>query len=273
MENIYLPKLAVIKEIIQETPDTKTVRLTVDGGIIDYLPGQFGEFSCIGEGESTFGFASSPLRKDSFEFSFRTAGRATTGINGLNVGDNIGFRGPYGNFFNTDKMKGKDIIFIGGGIGMAPVKSILEYCIDERNNYGKMTVLYGARTVMDLMYKNGIEEWKASPNTDVVITVDPGGETPDWKGRVGFVPTILEELPVKGNNAIAVVCGPPIMIKFVLKSLEKMGFNKEDIITTLENRMKCGLGKCGRCNIGSVYVCKEGPVFTAKDLESLPNDF
>ncbi len=273
MENIYLPKLAVIKEIIQETPDTKTVRLTIDGGIIDYLPGQFGEFSCIGEGESTFGFSSSSLRKDFFEFSFRTSGRATTGINGLNAGDSIGFRGPYGNFFNTDKMKGKDIIFIGGGIGMAPVKSILEYCIDERNKYGKITVLYGARTVMDLMYKEPIEEWKNSPNTDVVITVDPGGETPGWKGRIGFVPTILEELPVKGNNAVAVVCGPPIMIKFVLKSLEKMGFNKEDIITTLENRMKCGLGKCGRCNIGSVYVCKEGPVFTAKELESLPNDF
>ncbi len=274
MENIYLPKLAVIKEIIQETPDTKTVRITINNNeCIDFLPGQFGEFSFIGEGESTFGFSSSPLRKEFLEFSFRTSGRATSGMNGLNPGDMIGFRGPYGNYFDTAKMKGKNLVFIGGGIGMAPVKSILEYCIDERSNYGKITVLYGARTVSDLMYKGVMEEWKKALDTNVVITVDPSGETKDWTGRVGFVPTVLEQLPLKGDNAVAVVCGPLIMIKFVLKSLDKMGFDKENIITTLENRMKCGLGKCGRCNVGSVYVCKDGPVFTAKELEALPNDF
>ncbi len=274
MENIYLPKLAEIKEIIQETNDTKTIRLAINGGSIDFLPGQFGEFSVIGEGESTFGFSSSPLRKEFFEFSFRTSGRATTGINGLNPGDKLSFRGPYGNYFDTAGMKGKNLVFVGGGIGMAPVKSILEYCFDERDDYGKITVLYGARTVNDLLYKNVFDDWKKYKNTEVVITVDPGGETPDWTGKVGFVPTILEQLPLKGENSIAVVCGPPIMIKFALKSLEeKMGFDKENIITTLENRMKCGLGKCGRCNVGSVYVCKDGPVFTARELESLPNDF
>ena len=274
MENIYLPKLAEIKEIIQETADTKTIRLTIDGKSIDFLPGQFGEFSLIGEGESTFGFSSSPLRKEYFEVSFRTSGRATTGINGLNEGDKIAFRGPYGNYFDTSKMHGKDIVFVGGGIGMAPVKSIMEYCLDERDKYGKITILYGARTVGDLLYKNIFDEWKNHKDTEFVVTVDPGGETPDWKGKVGFVPTILEQLPLKGENSIAVVCGPPIMIKFALKTLEeKMGFSKENIITTLENRMKCGLGKCGRCNVGSVYVCKDGPVFTAKELESLPNDF
>lgn len=274
MENIYLPKLAEIKEIIQETADTKTVRLTIDGGSIDFLPGQFGEFSFIGEGESTFGLSSSPLRKEYFEFSFRYSGRATTGINGLNPGDKLAFRGPYGNHFDTSKMKGKDLVFVGGGIGMAPVKSILEYCLDERDDYGKITILYGARSVGDLLYKTIFDEWKKYKNTDVVITVDPGGETPDWTEKVGFVPTILEQLPLKGENSVAIVCGPPIMIKFALKSLEeKMGFDKNNIITTLENRMKCGLGKCGRCNVGSVYVCKDGPVFTAKELESLPNDF
>jgi NAD(P)H-flavin reductase len=274
MENIYLPKLAEIKEIIQETADTKTIRLTIDGGSIDFLPGQFGEFSFIGEGESTFGLSSSPLRKEYFEFSFRSSGRATTGINNLNQGDKIAFRGPYGNYFDTSKMKGKDLVFVGGGIGMAPVKSIMEYCFDERDDYGKITVLYGARSVGDLLYKGIFDEWKKYKNTDVVITVDPGGETPDWTGKIGFVPTILEQLPLKGENSVAIVCGPPIMIKFALKSLEeKMGFDKGDIITTLENRMKCGLGKCGRCNVGSVYVCKDGPVFTAKELESLPNDF
>ncbi len=274
MENIYLPKLAEIKEIIQETEDTKTMRLTINNKSIDFLPGQFGEFSLIGEGESTFGFSSSPLRKEYFEISFRTFGRATSGINGLNEGDKIAFRGPYGNFFDTSRMRGKDLVFIGGGIGMAPVKSVLEYCLDEREKYGKITVLYGARTVSSLMYKNNFNEWKTHKDTEVAITVDPGGETPDWTGKIGLVPNVLEQLPLKGENTIAIVCGPPIMIKFVLKSLEeKMGFKKEDIITTLENRMKCGLGKCGRCNIGSVYVCKEGPVFTAKELERLPNDF
>ncbi|MCL4542527.1 MAG: FAD/NAD(P)-binding protein [Deltaproteobacteria bacterium] len=274
MENIYLPKLAEIKEIIQETKDTKTIRLTINGSDIYFLPGQFGEFSVIGEGESTFGFSSSPLRKEFFEFSFRTSGRATTGINGLNPGDKLSFRGPYGNYFDTSKMKGKNLIFIGGGIGMAPVKSILEYCFDERDDYGKITVLYGARTVGDLLYKNAFDDWRKYKNTEVVITVDPGGETADWTGKTGFVPAILEQLPLKGENSIAIVCGPPVMIKFALKSLEeKMGFDKKDIITTLENRMKCGLGKCGRCNVGSVYVCKDGPVFTAEELENLPNDF
>lgn len=274
MENIYLPKLAEIKEIIQETADTKTIRLTIDNKGIDFLPGQFGEFSLIGEGESTFGFASSPLRKEYFEFSFRYSGRATSGISSLNTGDKLAFRGPYGNHFDTSRMKGKDLIFIGGGIGMAPVKSIMEYCLDQRDDFGKITILYGARSVSDLLYKNLFEEWKNYKNTEFVVTVDPGGETPDWTGKVGFVPTILEQLPLKGENSVAIVCGPPIMIKFALKTLEeKMGFKKEDIVTTLENRMKCGLGKCGRCNVGSVYVCKDGPVFTAKELESLPNDF
>ena len=185
----------------------------------------------------------------------------------------MGFRGPYGNWFPVDDWKGKDIVFIAGGIGLPPVRSVIWNVLDRREDFGKVTVVYGARTVADLVYKNEIEHWEARNDVRLVQTVDPGGETPEWKGKVGFVPTVLEQTAPLAKNAIAVMCGPPIMIKYVLNTLVKLGFNDESVYTTLENKMKCGVGKCGRCNVGDIYICKEGPVYTAAEIKKMYNDF
>jgi NAD(P)H-flavin reductase len=172
-----------------------------------------------------------------------------------------------------EKWEGKDLVFVGGGIAMPPVRCAIWYALENREKYGKITIVYGARTVGDLVFRTDLAKWAEFPNVDVLQTVDPGGETPGWNGKVGFVPKILEEAQFNAKNAAALVVGPPVMIKFSLPVLAKAGMSDADIYTSLENRMKCGVGKCGRCNCGPVYVCKEGPVFTLEQIKTLPDDF
>ncbi len=267
-----------IVDMYDETPDVRTLKLQfLDEEIqknFNFMPGQFGEYSVFGAGECTFCIASSPTVKDYIECSFKLMGKVTSALRNLEIGDVIGFRGPYGNYFPVDSiMLNKNLVFIGGGIGMAPIKTVLEYCLHNRDKYGSILLLNGARTVADIVYKSLTEHWAKFPDVKVVLTVDPGGETPDWKGEVGLIPPVLEKLAPKPENTIAIMCGPPIMIKFTLLSLHKLGFKPDQIITTLENKMKCGLGKCGRCNVGPYYVCKDGPVFTAEQLQEMPKDF
>jgi sulfhydrogenase subunit gamma (sulfur reductase) len=275
--SIYTPILMEIKEIVDETPDTRTLRLQFKDEALkktfDFKAGQFGEFSAFGEGECTFCIASSPTRKEFIECSFKAAGKVTNGLRRLNVGDIVGFRGPYGNDFPLEKMKGKNVVFIAGGIGLAPVRCLIWNVLDLRKEFKDITIIYGARSVSDLVYKRELKEWQERKDIKTVVTVDPGGETPDWKGEIGFVPTIVEKVAPKGADTIAVVCGPPIMIKFTFPVLKKLGFENDNIITTLENRMKCGIGKCGRCNIGNIYVCKDGPVFTYTQMLKLPQEY
>jgi NAD(P)H-flavin reductase len=277
MENIYKPDLAEVKEIIDETADTKTLRLQFKDPEVhkafSFRAGQFGEYSVFGEGECTFCIASPPTRMEFIECTFKQVGKVTNALRKLNVGDTIGLRGPYGNSFPLEQMKGKNIVFISGGIGLAPVRCITWNVLDLRSEFKDITIVYGARRVEDLVYKNELEQWKAMKDVKTYITVDPGGETPDWKGEVGFVPSIVEKVAPSGENSIAIICGPPIMIKFTMPVLQKLGFKEENIITTLENRMKCGLGKCGRCNVGNVYVCKDGPVFNYTQMKALPDEY
>ncbi len=275
--NIYQPHLMTIVDSVDETVDTRTLRLTfMDpalGESFDFQAGQFGEYSVFGAGESTFCIASSPTRKGSIECTFKAVGKATRALRGLNVGDTMGFRGPYGNHFPLDEMAGSSLVFIAGGIGLAPVRCVIWNALDLRDRFKDVTIVYGARSVSDLVYKRELEEWAARPDVKLWQTVDPGGETPDWKGEIGFVPTIVEKAAPSADDAYAIVCGPPIMIKFTLPVLDKLGFAPDRVYTTLENRMKCGLGKCGRCNVGPVYVCKDGPVFTAAQLAALPPEY
>jgi NAD(P)H-flavin reductase len=170
-------------------------------------------------------------------------------------------------------MQGKNLLFVAGGIGLAPLNSLIGNCLDLRDQFKDISILYGARSVDDLVYKERLENWQQMNDVQTLYTVDPGGETPEWKGEVGFVPTVLTSMKPKPENTIVILCGPPIMIKFVLESLVKLGFSLESAYTTLENRMKCGVGKCGRCNVGNLYVCKDGPVFRCSDLEALPKEF
>ncbi|MDH4226622.1 MAG: FAD/NAD(P)-binding protein [Deltaproteobacteria bacterium] len=275
--NIYLPEMMTVAEIKDEAPDVRTLKLKFQdeakGNAFSFKTGQFALYSSFGLGESTFCIASPSTRKGYIECTFRRSGRVTGGLSQLSVGDTMGFRGPYGNSFPVDEWKGKNIVFIAGGIGLPPVRSVIWSCLDNRKDYGDITIIYGARTVADLVYKHELEEWDKMADVNLLQTVDPGGETPEWKGKVGFVPKVVEESGVKPANTVCVICGPPVMIKFSLQSLEKLGFNSDNVYTTLENKMKCGVGKCGRCNVGDVYVCKEGPVYTATEVKKMYNDF
>ncbi len=276
-QNIYNPYLMEVEKITEEAPEVKTFRLKFknpeDAEKFEFKAGQFGEYSVMGEGESTFCIASAPTRKGYIECTFRKAGRVTGALANLEEGETIGFRGPYGNVFPIDEWKGKNLLYIAGGIALPPMRCVIWNTLDLRENYKDITIIYGARSVEDLVYKNELKEWEERPDVKLVTTVDPGGQTPDWKGEIGFVPTVLEKVAPSSKDTIAIVCGPPIMIKYTFPVLEKLGFTDETIYTTLENRMKCGFGKCGRCNVGKYFVCKDGPVFTLKQLKELPDEY
>ena len=273
-QNIYLPYLMKIAKITEEAPGVKTFQLHFQDPEAEkaftFKAGQFGEYSDFGEGESTFCIASSPTRKGYIECTFRAAGRVTSGLASLEEGQTMGFRGPFGNTFPMDEWKGKNLVFVAGGIALPPMRCVICNALDTRENFKDITIVYGAKSVDDLVYKDELKEWGERPDVTLVATVDPGGETPDWKGEIGFVPTVLEKAAPSPENTIAIVCGPPIMIKFTFPVLEKLGFKDENIYTTLENRMKCGVGKCGRCNVGKLYVCKDGPLFTKAQLRDMP---
>ncbi|MFQ5585543.1 MAG: FAD/NAD(P)-binding protein [Thermodesulfobacteriota bacterium] len=277
MDNLYLPHLTTIEDIYEETPDTRSYKLVFKDPEVrdsfDFKTGQFGLYSAFGAGESTFCIASSPTRKGYIQCTFRNVGRVTSALADLTIGDTVGFRGPYGNWFPIDEWEGKNLLFIAGGIGLPPVRSVIWNCLDMRERFKDITIVYGARTVGDLVYKNELEHWDEREDVNLIQAVDPGGETEEWKGKVGFVPTVLEEAAPSANNAITVTCGPPIMIKFVLNALGNLGFTDDQVYTTLENKMKCGVGKCGRCNVGDIYICKEGPVYTSGEIKKMYNDF
>jgi sulfhydrogenase subunit gamma (sulfur reductase) len=276
-DNIYKPYLMEIENIIEETPDVRTFRLkfknSADAEQFAFKAGQFGEYSVLGEGESTFCVASSPTRKGYIECTFRKAGRVTNSLANLEIGDTVGFRGPYGNTFPVEEWEGKNLLYIAGGIALPPMRCVIWNTVDLRDKYKDITIVYGARTVSDLVYKHELKEWEERADIRLITTVDPGGQTPDWKGEIGFVPMVLEKLAPSSENTVAVLCGPPVMIKFTMPVLKKLGFQDKDIYTTLENRMKCGFGKCGRCNVGKVFVCKDGPVFSYEQILTLPEEY
>jgi sulfhydrogenase subunit gamma (sulfur reductase) len=277
MNNIYQPDLMEVVQVKRQTADVKSVRIRFrdeeKAKQFAFRVGQFGIFSVFGAGESTFNICSSSNWKDFIEFCFRRTGRVTEALWNVEEGDTLGFRGPYGNAYPMDKWKGKNLIFVGGGIAMPPIRCAIWYALENRADYGQISIVYGARTVGDLVFRNELSRWAEYERVHVVRSVDPGGETPDWDGEIGFVPTVLEKANLPAEDTAALVIGPPVMIKFSLPVLAKMGIADENIFTSLENRMKCGLGKCGRCNCGPLYVCKEGPVFSMEQLKKLPNDY
>ncbi len=266
-----------VVETRRHTVDVKSVKLRfIDEARsreFSFRVGQFGLFSAFFSGESTFNVCSSSNWKEFIEFCFRKTGRVTEALWQVEAGDVLGFRGPYGNSYPMESWEGKDLIFLGGGIAMPPIRCAVWYALENRQKYGRITVVYGARKVSDLVFEDELDKWAAHENVRVIRCVDPGGETPEWRGEIGFVPTVFERAGVDARNAIALVIGPPIMIKNTMPILDRMGMAPDDIYTSLENRMKCGVGKCGRCNAGPVYVCKEGPVFSMRQLQQIPLDY
>ncbi|NQT31758.1 MAG: FAD/NAD(P)-binding protein [Deltaproteobacteria bacterium] len=267
--NVYLPHIAVIEKIVEETPGVRTYHFNFKDEKLrkefTFQSGQFAQYSVLGTGEATFCISSSPTRRDHLEFAVQRVGKVTNALNRLGVGAEIGFRGPYGNSFPIDFLKGKNLVFIGGGIGLAPLRSLIWNVIDNRDKYKKIDIFYGARTPTDLCFKYDLEAWDKDKTVNMVTTVDRGDDS--WKGKVGLVPKILEEVAPSAKETVAIVCGPPIMIRFTFPALEKLGFKPEQTLTTLEKRMKCGIGKCGRCNIGNLYVCRDGPVFSYAQIK------
>ena len=269
-----IPKLGVITDVRIDTPDIKTFRVVSPEGkkLFDHRPGQCAMVSIPGVGEAMFSITSSPTNTEYMEFSIKKCGCLTTWLHQAEVGQNVTVRGPYGNPFPVDDVfAGKDLLFVAGGVGLAPLRSVINYCRHYRDRYGKIDIVYGSRSKDDLLdYQEIINEWSTDSGVNVHLTIDR--EQEGWDGHVGFVPTYVKELGFEPNKT-AVLCGPPIMIKFTLQGLSELGFNREQVYTTLELRMKCGVGKCGRCNVGNKYVCKDGPVFRMDQLDQLPDEY
>jgi NAD(P)H-flavin reductase len=271
---LLIPMLGVVTAIRTDTPDVKTFRVnSPSGGVIfAHRPGQCAMVSIPGVGEAMFSITSSPTNTEFMEFSIKRAGSLTEGLHQMESGQQITVRGPYGNAFPVDtELRGKDLLFIAGGIGLAPLRSVINYVRHYRDKYGLVDIVYGARSMDDLVDIDEIRnEWIGHDNVDVHLTIDRAQE--GWDGHVGFVPDYVKELKFPTTKT-ALICGPPIMIKFVLKALQELGFAKSQVYTTFELRMKCGIGKCGRCNIGSKYVCRDGPVFRCDEMEELPDEY
>ena len=279
MSNPYIPYPVKIEEMVAENEarDIKTFKLVFqnkeDEDRFKHLPGQFAEISILGEGEFPIGIASSPTEKGYLLFTVKRTGVATTNLHESGVGRNIGVRGPLGKPFPVKMMEDKNVVIVGGGFAFTTLRATIKYLLDEgnRRRFGTITAIYGARSPGELIYKKELKEWEERDDIHMHVTVDKGDE--NWKGREGFVPTVLKEVAPNSDKAIVLVCGPPIMLKFTIPVLTDLEFAPEDIFLSLEMRMKCGIGKCGRCNIGKVYVCKDGPVFNYQQLQELPNEY
>lgn len=273
MKNEYLPYKATITDIQKESFDTNTYKVVFDDEKLrksfNYEQGQFAEISILGLGEAPISITSSPTRKGYLEFTIRATGKVTNKIHELNVGDSLYLRGPYGNSFPYEELKGKNIYFIAGGIGLPPLRSLINMIMDNRSDFGHVKVLYGAKSPDELCFKQELEEWKKIPDTEVWLTVDKPCE--GWGCSIGVVTKLWDQTDIHSENAVAFVCGPPIMIHFVVKELVEVNkFKDKDIIMTLERYMKCGIGKCGHCNVGEKFVCVDGPVFSLKEIKKIP---
>ncbi|MFC1926930.1 FAD/NAD(P)-binding protein [Chloroflexota bacterium] len=268
--NPFVPYMATLKEVTDLTPDIKLFELDLDitaaGQDFTYKPGQFAFVSAFGMGEAPFGITSITSREGGVEFAIRSVGTVSRALHNLETGARLGVRGPFGNHFPLEDYKGKNIIIIGGGIGMAPLRPVINTILDNRSDYGDVLILNGARSPQDLVFASEFDTWAQSPNTRLELTVDRGDD--NWKGRVALIPDVVTELAPPAKDAISIICGPPIMIRFTLAALKKLGFADNQIVTTLESKMKCGLGKCARCNVGDKYVCKDGPVFNLEQIST-----
>ncbi|MGD8563733.1 MAG: FAD/NAD(P)-binding protein [Desulfarculaceae bacterium] len=279
MFNPYVPYPVRIKEVRVETEDKslKSFQLEFlnqeDAQAFDYTPGQFAELSVSGFGEIPIGIASSPTEGDDLLFTVNKVGHVTKKLHNMKAGDIMGVRGPLGNHYPFDKMEGKNVVIVAGGFAVTTLRATVIYMLhpDNRDRFGNITFIYGARTPGMLLYEDEWKDWQKRDDIEALITIDK--EAPGWDGLVGFGVNVVENVKPAPENSIALICGPPIMIKFTWPVFEKLGWTKDQVVLSLENRMKCGIGICGRCNVGPEYVCKDGPVFTMDKLDQLPREY
>lgn len=278
MQNPYQPYPVRIDEIITETEDRvlKTFKFVFlnpeDEEKFSYKAGQFAELSVTGQGEIPIGIASSPTEKGFIKFTVNKTGKVTSYLHQMKVGDIMGVRGPLGNSYPWEVLEGKNVVIVGGGFAFTTLRSSIVHMLANRDKFKEIHVIYGARSPGLLLYQDELKAWEAAGDINMHITVD-ATDDPDWKYNVGFVPTITEQkAPPADEDTYAIVCGPPIMIRFTQPVLDKLGYAHDHIINSLEKRMKCGIGICGRCNIGDKFVCKDGPVFTLEQLNTMPSE-
>ena len=272
-----VPHLATVEQVLDLTPDMKLFSLRLQdpavAAALHYQVGQFALVSVFGVGEAAFDISSLDVPGAPLEFAVRRVGTLTEALHELEEGSVVGVRGPFGNCFPMAEYEGKNLVVIGGGSGMAPLRSVVNYVVEpaRRERFGELLVLNGARTPADLAFQHEFEKWAASPRTRLELTVDRGDDS--WRGRVALIPDVVRELKPSPADSVAIVCGPPIMIKFTLKALKDLGFADRQIVGTMETKMKCGIGKCGRCNVGDKYVCLDGPVFTFEQIGRFLEEF
>lgn len=267
----FIPYLATVQSVVDLTPDVRLFTVELNDPAVresfTYRPGQFAFVSVFGMGEVPFGITSVAHRDEGLQFAVRRVGTVTNALHEVREGDTVGVRGPFGNGFPLEDYEGKNIFIIGGGIGMAPLRPVISTVLDRRDSYGDLLIINGARTPRDLVFAPEFDVWAQSPRTKVELTVDRGDD--NWTGRVALIPDVVRDIKPSPENMIAITCGPPIMIHFTLQALKELGFADRQIVTTLESNMKCGLGKCARCNVGDKYVCKDGPVFDFEQISHL----
>jgi sulfhydrogenase subunit gamma (sulfur reductase) len=267
--SIYMPQMLAVLDTQPLTEYEKLIRIELPfPKSLDHKPGQFVEVSLLGQGEAPISISSSPSRSvGSFELCVRRAGRLTEALHRLTPGDLIGVRGPFGRGFPLERFRGKDILFAPGGLGLAPLRSAINEVLDDRNNYGRVTILYGARSPAELLFRDELEQWAGRGDIELHLTVDTADKT--WKGHTGVITTLFPNIRVSPRNTVAITCGPPVMYRFVLMELLGKGIPEGNIWLSLERRMKCGVGKCGHCQIDHIYTCQEGPVFSYAEVKHL----
>ena len=267
---VTIPETATIEDIKDEIRDVKTFYMSLDNKELDksfkIKSGQFIMCTVFGAGEFAVSLPPSP-ENDRFHLTVRKVGSVTNALHELKAGDKVGIRGPFGNGFPFEEIKGKNIIYVAGGIGLIPLRSSIVHVLQHKKEFGRVLVLHGARTPDDLMYKENLKEWQSFPGFETYITVDVG--TPGWTGEVGFVHTLFDKANLPVENTVAFVCGPPVMFNTVIGELMKRGLRDDCIISTLERHMKCGVGKCQHCAIGRTLVCTDGPVYTYRQIKTL----
>jgi NAD(P)H-flavin reductase len=265
-DDIYQPEMATVVRSEPMTELERFIDLKLDcGKELGHLPGQFAEVSVFGIGEAPISISSSPTQNGSFQMVVRKAGNVTRAMHSLKPGDKVGIRGPFGTHFPVDgEMKGKDIVFICGGLGLVPVRSAINYVLHHRGDYGDVTILFGTKSPAERLFVDEVKEWISKGNVTYMETVDRGDE--QWKGNVGVITTLMTDMAVDPRKTVAIICGPPVMYKFAIVSLYKMGMVDKNIYVSLERNMKCGVGKCGHCQMDGLYVCQDGPVFKYADL-------
>jgi len=267
---LYEPVDCEILAVFDLTPNEKLFRLRLaDGAQLGQLPGQFVQVSLLGWGEAPISVASSPTRSGWFELGVRRAGSLTTAMHQLAVGDRIGIRGPFGRSFDLARLRGKDLLLISGGCGLAPMRSLIQYCEDRREEFGRVSILYGAKSVSDSLFKEDLAAWEASASFACSRTVDRAEGDGCHVGNVGLITGLIPPLEIDADRTIAVIVGPPVMYRFVIAELRRKGLEAERIVVSLERQMRCGVGKCGHCSIEHLYCCQDGPVFWLNEIEHL----